>query len=177
MVWNVEDLARDTVRRQGDGLTVAQVPEKTAEAARRERETLEQLATGPVDRDPYDVDPARLAEVWAARHAEWRRVAAWLDVSERAVYDPAMDSEGTISADDREKRRHGAAVRRAAWELERQGGRDELRAQVWLPADVSRRLRALAARAGLAPEQVLAQLADRVRIDDDGALSVKAFVP
>ncbi|MCX4561767.1 hypothetical protein OHA02_37025 [Streptomyces phaeochromogenes] len=52
-----------------------------------------------------------------------------------------------------------------------------MKAQVWLPADVSRRLRAIAAHTGLEPEQVLAQLADRVRMDDDGALTVDAFTP
>ncbi|MEU9268552.1 hypothetical protein AB0E04_24315 [Streptomyces sp. NPDC048251] len=45
-----------------------------------------------------------------------------------------------------------------------------------LSADVSRRLRALAARAGLRPGHVLAQLADRVDIDD-GMVSVERFVP
>ncbi|MFC8198318.1 hypothetical protein ACFUTV_23415 [Streptomyces sp. NPDC057298] len=61
--------------------------------------------------------------------------------------------------------------------MEQQDARDELKAQMWLSADVSRRLRAIAARAGLRPEQVLAQLADRVRIDDGGALTVDAFTP
>ncbi|MFF2515762.1 hypothetical protein [Streptomyces sp. NPDC058086] len=37
-----------------------------------------------------------------------------------------------------------------------QEAKDELRAKVWLPADASRRLRAVAAGAGLSPEQVLA---------------------
>ncbi|MDQ0955943.1 cytidylate kinase [Streptomyces phaeochromogenes] len=65
----------------------------------------------------------------------------------------------------------------AAWQMERQDARDELKAQVWLSADVSRRLRVIAARTGLEPEQVLAQLADRVRMDDDGVLAVDAFTP
>ncbi|GHB92469.1 hypothetical protein AB0H69_48640 [Streptomyces phaeochromogenes] len=42
---------------------------------------------------------------------------------------------------------------------------------------MSRRLRAIAARTGLTPEQVLTQLADRVRIDDNGALAVDTFTP
>jgi cytidylate kinase len=49
------------------------------------------------------------------------------------------------------------------------------RAQVWLSADVSRRLRAIAARAGLSAEQVLAQLADQARMNDDGRVTVEAF--
>ncbi|MDQ1041135.1 cytidylate kinase [Streptomyces sp. V3I8] len=44
--------------------------------------------------------------------------------------------------------------------------REELKTQVWPSADVSRRLRAIAARTNLSPEQVLAQLAGRVRMDD-----------
>jgi hypothetical protein len=72
----------------------------------------------------------------------------------------------------RDTRREGAIARRAAWERERQDARDELKAQVWLPADPSRRLRAIAARTGLQPEQILAQLADRLRMNDDGALAV-----
>ena len=39
------------------------------------------------------------------------------------------------------------------------------------------RLRVIAARTGLEPEQVLAQLADRVRMDDDGVLAVDSFTP
>jgi hypothetical protein len=57
----------------------------------------------------------------------------------------------------------------------RSTGRGPARAQVWLPTDVSRQLCAIAARIGLSPAQVLAQLADQVRIDDDGALTVDTF--
>jgi hypothetical protein len=48
---------------------------------------------------------------------------------------------------------------------------------VRLAADPSRRLRAIAARTGLNPEQILAQLAGRVRMDDTGALTVTTFTP
>ncbi|MFE9687039.1 hypothetical protein [Streptomyces sp. NPDC006285] len=48
---------------------------------------------------------------------------------------------------------------------------------VWLSADPSRQLRAIAARTGLQPEQILAQLADQVRMHDTGALTVDAFPP
>lgn len=41
----------------------------------------------------------------------------------------------------------------------------------------SRRLRALAARAGLRPERVLVRLADRACMHDDGTVSVEPFVP
>ncbi|MFC8202249.1 hypothetical protein ACFUTV_43765 [Streptomyces sp. NPDC057298] len=82
-----------------------------------------------------------------------------------------------VGAGTRRGQREGALARRAAWQMERQDARAELRAQVWLSADVSRRLRTIAARTGFEPEQVLAQLADRVRMDDDGSLTVDAFTP
>ncbi|MEU0650291.1 hypothetical protein [Streptomyces umbrinus] len=46
-----------------------------------------------------------------------------------------------------------------------------------LPADTSRRLRAIAARTGLEPERILAQRADPVRMDDNGTLTVDIFTP
>lgn len=94
-----------------------------------------------------------------------------------APLQPGRDVQGSTWARERDAQREGALARRAAWQRERQDARDELKAQVWLHADVSRRLRAIAARTGLEPEQVLAQLADRVRMDDDGALAVDAFTP
>ncbi|MEU0730653.1 hypothetical protein [Streptomyces sp. NPDC006140] len=60
---------------------------------------------------------------------------------------------------------------------ERQDAKEELRAQIWLPADTSRRLRAIATRAGLRPEQVLAQLADHAVLNDDGSLTVASLHP
>jgi cytidylate kinase len=65
----------------------------------------------------------------------------------------------------------------AAWVKERQDAKDELRAQVWLTADTSRRLRAIATRAGLRPEQVLAQLADQAVMGEDGTVTVPLFIP
>ncbi|MFF3489556.1 hypothetical protein ACFYXC_40990 [Streptomyces sp. NPDC002701] len=41
----------------------------------------------------------------------------------------------------------------------------------------SRRLRAIAARTGLQPERILTQLADQVRTDDTGTLTVDTFTP
>ncbi|AUA17253.1 hypothetical protein GTZ89_26390 [Streptomyces sp. SID8382] len=67
--------------------------------------------------------------------------------------------------------------RHAAWVRERRDAKDELRTQIWLSADTSRRLRAIAARAGLQPEQILAQLADHAQIDKDGTVVVAPFTP
>lgn len=154
-MWSAEDVARASVRRQGEGLSVAQVADKVAEAERRERETQQQL-NFPGDRGPYDSDPEDLAEQWVARHAEWRRVAALMDAQDWPVYSPEQDVQGSTWARERDAQREGALTRRAALQRERQDARDELKAQVWLPADASRRLRAIAARTSLDPEQVLA---------------------
>ncbi|GAB7111106.1 hypothetical protein JCM4814A_94250 [Streptomyces phaeofaciens JCM 4814] len=61
-MWSAEDLAWDTVRRQGrHGLTAGQVADEAGEAARRERETRRQPAAAPAGREPYDGDPEHLA--------------------------------------------------------------------------------------------------------------------
>lgn len=46
-----------------------------------------------------------------------------------------------------------------------------------MSAPAGRRIRAAAARAGLSPNEMLAQLAERVSVDDDGAVSVAPFTP
>lgn len=93
------------------------------------------------------------------------------------TYSTEQDVQGSTWARERDAQREGALARRAAWQMEQQDARDELKTQVWLPADASRRLRAIAARTGFSPEQVLAQLADQVRMNDDGALTVDTFTP
>ncbi|WAU82619.1 hypothetical protein O1Q96_24525 [Streptomyces sp. Qhu-G9] len=162
---------------KGEGLSAAQVAVKVAEAERRERETRQHLDSPASERGPYDGDPEDLAEQWVARHAEWRRVAALMDGQGWLIYSPERDVQGSAWARERDAQREGALARRAAWQRERQDARDELKAKVWLSGEVSRRLRVIAARTGLEPEQVLAQLVDRVRVDDDGALTVDAFTP
>ncbi|MFG2683984.1 hypothetical protein [Streptomyces sp. NPDC048392] len=175
MIWNPRDLARDTVRRQGAGLSAVQVAAKVAEAAARKRETREQMDCALVDRGPYATDPRELAELWEARHTEWCRVGTLVEASSWTSYDPAQDDQGTSWARERDTRRQGALQRHEAWVRERQDAKDEVHAQVWLSADVSRRLRAIAARAGLSAEQVLAQLAGQARMNDDSRVAVEAF--
>ncbi|MET9463130.1 hypothetical protein ABZY05_50685 [Streptomyces canus] len=70
VIWDARDLARDTVRRQGAGLSAVEVAAKIEEAAARRRETREQSDGAPVDRGPYASDPRELAELWEAKHAE-----------------------------------------------------------------------------------------------------------
>lgn len=65
----------------------------------------------------------------------------------------------------------------AVFAEQRREAAEELRAEVWLSAGPSRRLRAVAARAGVTPERVLALLAERVIVGEDGTVSVAPFVP
>ncbi|MFE9446587.1 hypothetical protein ACFYO2_48775 [Streptomyces sp. NPDC006602] len=90
-------------------------------------------------------DPERLADAWAAKHAEWQRVRDLTATAGWGAYEP----EG--------------------------GGRR--RAELWLSAGPGRRIRAVAERAGLQPAQVLAQLAERVMVGEDGTVSVPPFTP
>jgi hypothetical protein len=176
-MWSAEDVARASVRRQGAGLSAAQIADKVADAAQRERESSAQLDSPVADPGPYATDPEDLAEQWAARHTEWRRVAALIGVHGWSAYDPGQDAQGSEWERERDERRTGVLARHAAWQQERQDARDELRTEVWLAADPSRRLRAIAACTGLRPEQLLAQLADHVRLDDDGTLTAGPFTP
>jgi hypothetical protein len=106
-MWSTDDVARATVRRQGEGLSVAQVADKVAEADRRERETRQQLNSPAVNRGPYDSDPEDLAEQWVARHAEWRRVAAVMNGQGWPVYSPEQDVQGSTWARERDAQREG----------------------------------------------------------------------
>ncbi|MFD9400268.1 hypothetical protein ACFWA4_15830 [Streptomyces sp. NPDC060011] len=175
-MWSSEDKARDTVRRQGRGLSASQVAEKVAEAVVRVRETRQQAAS-PDDWGELGGDPAELARVWAARLEEWRRVAAFLKVKGHSTYEPAQDQQGTLWAGEPEQRRREALTRQQGWLARQRDEQDELRTELWLAADVSRRLRAIASRAGLSPEQVLAQLAEHARMNDDGMVTVEPFLP
>ncbi|MFG2441040.1 hypothetical protein [Streptomyces sp. NPDC048508] len=175
-MWNSEDKARDTVRRQGRGLSAGQLAEKVAESVVRVRETQEQAAA-PGGRGELGGDPAELAGVWEARLVEWRRIAALLESQGHATYEPAQDHQGTLWAGEREQRRREALTRQEGWLAQQRDERDELRTELWLAADVSRRLRAIAARTGVSPEQVLAQLAEHARMNDSGMVKVDAFLP
>ncbi|MFJ3673938.1 hypothetical protein ACIPSE_46640 [Streptomyces sp. NPDC090106] len=181
MQWSAEDVARATVRRQATGLSAGQVADKVAEAALRERETQRELRSptryGEDEPDPFQSDPQKLAEQWAARHAEWQRVAALMAGEGWTVYDPDRDTPGTAWDQDREARRIGALARHTAWRQEQADARDELRTQVWLTADAGRRVREIAARTGLSPEQLLAQLAAHAELRDDGTLAAGPFTP
>ncbi|MFD5724436.1 hypothetical protein [Streptomyces sp. NPDC127036] len=174
-MWSSEDKARDTVRRQGRGLSASQVAEKVAEAVVRVRETRRQAAS-PAGWGELGGDPKELAWVWEARLVEWRRIGALLEAEGYATYEPGQDDQGTLWAGEREQRRRDALIRQEGWLAQRRDEQDELRAELWLAADVSRRLRSIAGRAGISPEQVLAQLAEHARMNDDGMVMVEPFL-
>lgn len=109
------------------------------------------------------LDLVQVAE--AARRESW------------PVYIPERDMKGSKWARERDTVRDRALARQAAWQKEQHNARDEPQAHMWLPADVSRRLRGIAARTGLTAEQVLAQCADQVRLTHDSTLAVDAFAP
>ncbi|MFF0190818.1 hypothetical protein [Streptomyces sp. NPDC005244] len=176
-MWSSEDKARDTVRRQGRSLSARQVGEKVAEAVVRVRESRQQAAAPAGSRGELGGDPAELAWVWEARLVEWRRIAALLESKGYATYEPAQDPQGTAWVGEREQRRRDALTRQEGWLAQQRDEQDELRAELWLAADVSRRIRAIAARAGLSPEQVLAQLAEHACMNDRGMVSVEPFLP
>ncbi|MEU0771974.1 hypothetical protein ACIQUO_23775 [Streptomyces albogriseolus] len=54
---------------------------------------------------------------------------------------------------------------------------DELRAEAWFSAASSRLVQTVAGRAGLRPCEVLAQLAERIVVGEDGTVSVPPFTP
>ncbi|ODA69138.1 hypothetical protein APS67_006707 [Streptomyces sp. AVP053U2] len=168
-------MARDQVRRQASGLDVAAVAEKVAEAAVRERETAEQLR-GNGSFYAFEMDRERVAAIWWAQHAEWRRVRDLMTAAGWSVYEPERDAQGSVWAREREERLTGALAAQAA-----SGARgeeaDELRAEVRLSAASGRLVQTVAGRTGLRPCEVLAQLAERIVVGEDGTVSVPPFTP
>ncbi|MEW2079722.1 hypothetical protein AB0941_40395 [Streptomyces sp. NPDC013433] len=169
-------MARDQVRRQANGLDVAAVSEKVAEAAVRERETAERLR-GNGSFYAFDMDRERLAVIWLAKHAEWRRVRDLMTAAGWSVYEPERDAQGSVWAREREERSAGALASHAGLGEQRGEEADELRAEVWLSSASSRLVRVVAGRTGLRPSEILAQLAERIVVSEDGTVSVPPFTP
>ncbi|MEV0304685.1 hypothetical protein [Streptomyces prasinus] len=175
-MWSAQDVARDQVRRQAKGLDVAAVAEKVAEAAVRERETAEQLR-GNGSFYEFEMDRERLAVIWLAQHAEWRRVRDLMIAVGWSVYEPERDAQGSVWAREREERLAGALAAQAASGARRREEADELRVEVLLSAAPSRLIQVVADRTGLRPSEVLAQLAERIVVGEDGTVSVPPFTP
>ncbi|QEV04466.1 hypothetical protein CP972_00450 [Streptomyces prasinus] len=175
-MWSAQDVARDQVRRQASGLDVAAVAEKVAEAAVRERETAEQLR-GNGSFYAFEMDRERLAAIWLAQHAEWQRVRDLMTAVGWSVYEPERDAQGSVWAREREERLAGALAAQTAFGERRGEEADELRAEVRLSTASSRLIQVVAGRTGLRPSEVLAQLAERIVVGDDGTVSVPPFTP
>ncbi|MFJ1804463.1 hypothetical protein [Streptomyces sp. NPDC088180] len=177
MIWTSEDVARDQVRRQAAGMTVHQVEQAVDTAVVRVRETREELRSPATAVREFAPAPEELADRWAALLTEWRRMAAHLAASGAGAYDAEQDETGCAWAREREERRSTALRDHAAGMERRREERDELCAEVWVGAAAGRQVRAAAARTGLTPVEVLAQLVERVSVDDDGAVTVDRFTP
>lgn len=176
-VWSAEDVARDSVRRAGTGLNSSAVSERVSEAAVREREAGEEARRGEPVHSGFPQDLERLAAVWAAKHTEWRRVAVLMEREGWGAYDPERDDQGSDWALERTERRQRYLDVQAARAAQRRDERDALVAELYLSAGAGRLIRGVAERAGLLPAQVLAQLAERVVVGEDGAVSVPSFLP
>ncbi|MEU2907954.1 hypothetical protein ABZ771_34570 [Streptomyces globisporus] len=157
-------------------MTARQVARAVDTAVVRVREARQELRS-PAPRGEFAPDPQELADRWAALLTEWQRIAAHLTACGAGLYDGDQDETGSAWARERENRRTTALQSHAAWTEQQRQARDELRAELWLSASAGRRIRAAAARAGLTPNEILAQLAERVSVDDDGAVSVAPFTP
>lgn len=173
-MWSAEDVARDSVRRQGKALDLRAVEARLAEAVTRAEEA---RAVRPAASGLGAPDPERLAAVWAAKRVEWQRVRDLMVASDWEVYEPERDVEGSRCALEREELRRAAVQARAEFEARRRESVVEVRAELWLGAGPSRRVRAAAQRVGLRPAEILAQLAERVVVEEDGTVSVPPFMP
>ncbi|UJB46276.1 hypothetical protein [Streptomyces sp. A1-5] len=76
----------------------------------REQQTQRQLREPEGDQGPFTADPEELAELWVAKHIEWRRIAALLETTGAPVYVPEGDVEGSGWAREREERRQTVLV-------------------------------------------------------------------
>ncbi|KES02982.1 hypothetical protein BU52_32865 [Streptomyces toyocaensis] len=123
------------------------------------------------------MDRERLAVIWLAQHAEWRRVRDLMSAAGWSVYEPERDAQGSVWACEREERLAGALAPQAASGERQKEEADELRAEVRLSAAPSRLIQTVANRTGLRPSEVLAQLAERIVVGEDGTVSVPPFTP
>ncbi|MGW8456940.1 hypothetical protein ACWGLO_36165, partial [Streptomyces niveus] len=80
-------------------------------------------------------------------------------------------------SENAQKQRENALAEAAAFTARRREEADELRMELWLSAAPSRLIRTVAECAGLQPAQVLAQLAERIVVSEDGSVSVPPFSP
>ncbi|MGW1469027.1 hypothetical protein ACWCPT_32365 [Streptomyces sp. NPDC002308] len=176
-MWSAADVARDRVRRQAAGLDLTELARRVSEAAGRADETAQHAERGGPPLSAFGGDLERLADVWAAQHAEWRRVSDVVAASGQDTYVPESDVRGTAWERERVERRERRLAEHGAFVAQRRERVDEVRAEVWLPPAPSRLIRQVAEQAGLTPGQVVEQLAERVVVSNDGTVSVAPFAP
>ncbi|MEV4436205.1 hypothetical protein [Streptomyces sp. NPDC049585] len=82
-----------------------------------------------------------------------------------------------LGCGERDERRRQALERHAAFMEQRRQAVHEVDTWVRLSAGAGRLAREAAERAGMRPEEVLAQLVERVAVDADGTVSVPPFTP
>ncbi|MCX0247932.1 hypothetical protein [Streptomyces drozdowiczii] len=99
------------------------------EAAVRERETAEEARRGIQVYSEFPQDLERLAEVWAAKRAEWQRLADLMERSGWSVYTPEKDARGTTWAREREERRQRVLDKHAEHMARQRGERALLEEQ------------------------------------------------
>ncbi|WP_319354469.1 hypothetical protein [Streptomyces sp. ME01-18a] len=162
-------MARGQVRRQANGLGISAIEEQIAKAAVRQQEAAERLRRGGSLSGSEDL--ARLAATWAAKHAEWRRIKDLVEAAGRDAYMPERDAK-SVKWDEECRDRPDGAIG-----TQRRERGNEVRTELGLPPACNRRVRAVAERAGLRPDELLAQLVDRVVVGDDGSVSVSPFTP
>lgn len=94
------------------------------------------------------------------------------------AYKPERDVQGSEWAREREERRVDALAARAVFGARRREEADAVGGAVAVRGIRGiRGIRAVADRSGLQPAQVLAQLAERVVVSEDGTVSVSPFAP
>ncbi|MFI6530718.1 hypothetical protein [Streptomyces uncialis] len=157
------------------GVALAEAERYAAEAAaeaRRPRAERQRAGRASFMPDP-DVEAADCA----ARVVEWRRVAALMTAQGWAAYEPENDVVGHRCAVEYDAWRQTTLERLQQDEQEQRDAAEEIRAEVWLNAESSRRVRALCSRFGVSPERLLAQVAEHTRPGDGGTVTVTPFTP
>ncbi|GAA2262258.1 hypothetical protein GCM10010232_62210 [Streptomyces amakusaensis] len=95
------------------------------------------------------------------------------------IYRPEEDRQGSEWQAAYDAWHEFTRARLEQAEQQRRDALVEIRTEVWLSADTSRRVRALCEQTGLTPERLLAQLADHARLTGNGTatVAVAPFTP
>ncbi|GAA2264998.1 hypothetical protein GCM10010232_66500 [Streptomyces amakusaensis] len=173
----------DTVRARlgvclrAEGMSVAEVEATLAEAEGYAAEAEAEVRRPSPGRPSFLPDPEVDAADCAARVSEWRRVLTLMRAEGWETYQSARDETGSRRAAAYENWRQGIITRAQEDEQRRRDAVHELDIDLRLDAATGRRIRGLCARYGISPERLLAQLAERAAVTDDGTVTVEPFTP